>query len=133
MRLLLLLLPLLASCAVTYEKMGAQPKSYTFLAMQLGGAGESHGSSGAGHTFDGQKSFSDALVAGTLIAGSMAQKAVSVAKEATARNATIEATKVSQSKIAADLAAKELAAKGAATSEAIKAGAELTPITVTAP
>jgi len=52
------LLFFLTSCAATMERsVKPDGASYSYTAVQVGGVGESHGSSGAGQSFNGDKSF----------------------------------------------------------------------------
>ncbi len=95
MKLVSLLLCLsLISCAVTKEDMrrpnGAE---YHYLAVQFAGAGESHASSGAGQTFDGQKSFQDFLTMVGMSVSAWSYASVQAAKYVFQRYAAGEVTK----------------------------------------
>ena len=107
MKFLLLLSLSLTSCIGTMERMTRPDGStYAFTSVQVGGAGESHGSSGAGHTFDGQKSFQDLTTVAGLVAAGMVSKANTAAKEVTNQVTSSNATKAANAKTAADAAVK---------------------------
>jgi len=107
MKFLLLLSLSLTSCIGTMERMTRPDGStYAYTNVQVGGAGESHGSSGVGHTFDGQKSFQDLTTVAGLIAAGMVSKANTASKEVTAQVVNTNATKAATAKTAADKAVK---------------------------
>lgn len=123
MRSLALILSLsLASCAGTRETMTKPDGStYSYIAVQVGGAGESHGSSGAGQTFDGQKSFQDLLTGIGTVAATSAYKAGALAKEVTTRHAATQTTV--QAKNAADAAVATEALKNSG--QAVESGSSV--------
>lgn len=107
MKLLLLIPILFSSCSTMMETMTRPDGSkYAYFAGQLGGAGEHHGSSGAGMTVDNQKSFQDLTTVAGLIAAGMVSKANTAAKEVTAQVTSSNATKAANAKTAADAAVK---------------------------
>jgi hypothetical protein len=129
---------LMSSCVAVRETMTRPDGSrYTFTSIQAAGAGEAHGSSGAGHTFDGQKSFQDFLsMVGVGIAG-WSQVAANQAKQLSARYSAGELTK--QQSIASmeriRISESTTAARRAVTGEAIsKAPADAIKVpAITAP
>jgi outer membrane biogenesis lipoprotein LolB len=127
---------LLASCSTTVEKMtknGPQGDTYLWVQNQIGGKATWQNSMGSSFAGDFEKSWADTMqTLGVAVIG-WSQASVAKAKELTTRLEAGEITKRQAQEQAARIAEAELAAKAGATSEAIGAGAEITPITVTPP
>lgn len=126
-----------AGCTIQYEDMAknnpASGDRYKYLVAQVGGQVTSQSSMGTALAADNQKSFADFMqTAGVAFAGWTAAS-VQKAKEISSQLAAKEITKQQAAAGLKEVQLAELAAKGGATSEAIKAGAEVAPIVITAP
>lgn len=138
MKMFLSLLPVVFACSCTaydHSATAANGNTERDRIFQLGGAIDHHGSDGSGATVGNEKSFSDAMTAAVGVGASMAQVATQKAKELTTRSIDANATAAAIAKTKADAAAAaaKTAAQSATTSEAIKAGAVVNPITVNPP
>ena len=132
----------LSSCApfVRVTKDGSVTISQGFAAKVAGAATKVKTADGLEITqvtkgFNGTEVLNTAIMAGGAAYAAGASAAVAKAREVTSQNATTQAASVTKADIAAKAATEQasIAAKGAATSEAINAGAQVTPVTITPP
>lgn len=132
-----LMLLAIASCTLQREEMfkGHPQKGtgYAYTVLQLGGQFAGESSSGTKAAVNNEGSFKDFMATlGVAVAGWSAAS-IQKAKEVTAQYTAGEITKREAAAQAAAIQQAEIAAKSAATSEAIGAGAEIAPITITPP
>ena len=131
-----LLMCLCSSCSFyQHEASSASGNRVKDMIVKVGGTASMRSSDGSSFVSDDQASFRDLTTAAVGLAAAGASKATALAREATSRNAATQAASVSKADIAAKAATEQarIAAQGAATSEAIGAGAAITPVTTTAP
>lgn len=132
----ILLIPLLVSCEVNHYVAHSSQERYVMEdSYTLGSANHTNRSDGSSRTYDGQKSFSDAMTAATTLAAGIGAVRIQKSQDAVKIGANNNAAKVSTAKINADAAAAAgtTAARTSTTNTAIKSGAAVNPISVNPP
>lgn len=128
---------LCASCTLQKEEMykghSEMGTAYKYVVFQVGGQGAFESSSGTKAAVNNEKSFADVMQTFGIAFAGWTAAGISKAKEITAQLAAKEITRQQAAQQLHALQMAELAAQEGATSQAIGAGAEIAPITLTPP
>lgn len=127
---------ILCSCTgYMHEAHSASGNYVRDVLVKVGGTASQRGSDGSSIVTDDQTSFRDLATAATTITGSVAGAVISKSNNALKATQATSAASVSKADIAARAATEQakIQAQSAVTSQAIGAGATVTPITVTSP